>query len=273
MKKLISVLLALTLVLCLAACGAKGGDDTTTATATDAVGDSTAADGNTSADENTTAAPISNAPGYSNGMTEKFDQMEYVAYTDLFYNGNTADYADKAVTKTGVFASIIDCWNGNITRYYVWGYADTTKCCCYQWEFVAPEGWTAPENGSTITVKGTLKQNDAALDKYWIEDCEITTDSAFKAADVDYDLTRISPTLVYVQVANMLKDTSYFEGKTVRLYGRAYTTNTIQHPYVDGSWQLDFTKEGFLPSIGEYMVLTGSFTSGHIEATDLQIVD
>lgn len=275
MKKLLCILMALSMVLCLAACSGKGGNDGTTAAPDSS--DTQSSDSANQNAENTTAAPISNAPGYNNGMNEKFDQLEYVAYCDLFYNRNTADYENKEMTKEGTFASIIDCYNGNITRYYVWGYADTTKCCCFQWEFVAPEGWKAPANGSRITVKGKLVASPDSLDGYWFDNCEITVDEEFAANDIDYDMTRISPTLVYVQVANMVYNTSYFDGKTLRLYGRAYTSSTIQHPYYDGSWQLDFIWDGDVPAIGEYMVLDGSFSATDggcvVNATNLQLVD
>ena len=211
------------------------------------------------------------------GMEEHFEQLEYVSYCDLFYNGNTADYANKKFTKTGTFAAIRDMYNDGITRYYVWGYADTTKCCCYQWEFVAPDGWEIPENGSTITVKGTLKANTEALDGYWFEDCTVTTDKAFTSPDVDYDLTRISPTLVYVQIANMLQFPDEFNDKTMRVYGRALTAATIQHPYYDNMWQLDFVWTGDVPAIGQYMVIDGAFSvqngSGILNASSLQFVD
>lgn len=266
MKKSLCIVLALVTVLAFAACSGKG----------DPGSDILPSDG-APADENTTAAPISDAPGYTNGMQEHFDQLEYVAYTDLFYNQNTKDYAGREFTKTGNFASIVDCYNGNITRYYVWGYADTTKCCCYQWEFVAPEGWTAPENGSSVTVKGTLVADEKSLDGYWFDNCEITVDKEFEKSAYDYDLTRISPTLVYVQIANMLSFPENFADATMRVYGRAYSVSTIQHPYYDGSWQLDFKWDGQTPAIGEYIVLEGNFRTKNggcfTEATNVTIVD
>ena len=144
MKKLIALLLTLTLVLSFAACGGKT-NVSDNATGTDAQSGDASGDAN----PNTTAPTAQGAAlglQLNTGMREKLDQMEYAAYVDIFYNKNAAQYENQKYTKEGVFATLVDAFSG-VTRYYVWGYADQTKCCDYQWEFVMPEGTEIPESG------------------------------------------------------------------------------------------------------------------------------
>ena len=129
MKKVFSLLLIFAVIFSLAACAADKTADTGNPTA-----DALMADGE-----------------LNTGMKEKFDQMEYSAYVDLFYNGNGASYEGKSFTKDGTFAILHDAFS-DVTRYYVWGYADNTKCCDYQWEIVLPEGTEIPEPGSYVKV-------------------------------------------------------------------------------------------------------------------------
>lgn len=273
MKKVLCLILALAISFCFTACSDNDGSE------------DTSVENNTNA-EGTTA--ITNATSYDNGMTETFDQMEYAAYIDLFNNQNYSDYENKTMTKKGNLGTILtfDANGDEMIRYYVWGYADETKCCCYQWEFVAPEDWKAPANGSIITVKGTLVASDDALDGYWFDDCDVTVDDKFTESDIDYDMTRISHVLAYVQNWYLINYADYFDGVSLRLYGRALTVNTIQDPYWDEYWNIDFLWDGDKPSIGQYIVLDGTLSkqetedssgntsvTGIIKATGVQLLD
>ena len=260
MKKLIALLLTLTLVLSFAACGGKTNvSDTASATGTDAQNGDTSGDAN----PNTTAPTAQGAAlglDLGTGMKEKLDQMEYAAYVDIFYNKNGAQYENQKYTKEGVFATLEDAFSG-VTRYYVWGYADKTKCCDYQWEFVMPEGAEIPESGSWVTMTGTLTASENALDGYWFTDAELKVEEPFAHAGYDFDMTTISPTLTRVQVINMTQFKDQFDGKTVRVYGRALSLNSVQHPYYDGAWSLDFNYDGDPNfAIGDDILLEGTFT-------------
>lgn len=282
MKKIIALISVLAVILSFASCAAvDAGKDAVDASGSSDVSDTAETTASDASGEATTAAPITTATAYDNGMKETLDSLEYDIYYNFFYNKATAGYEDNERTLTGTFATILDKYN-DVTRYYVWGYRDTTKCCCYQWEFVAPDGFEAPENGSVVTVKGTIKANDKALDGYWMEDCTVTVDEKYAGNDIDYDLTLVSPTLAYVQISNMLYDSqnnegAAFNGKTVRIYGRAQSINTIQDPYYDNYWSLDFKGTETSPSIGEYIVLTGAFTAenggGYVTASDVMLLD
>lgn len=256
MKKLIALLLTFTLIFTLAACSGKTTTNDTTGT----------------------DAPVSDAPGGDNvvttaptaqgaalgiqlntGMKEKMDQMEYAVYCDIFYNDNGAEYADKTYTKDGVFAILEDAFNGK-TRYYVWGYADQTKCCDYQWEFIMPAGMEIPEPGSYVTMTGKLTKSSDALDGYWYTDATLKVEEPFAHAGYDFDMTTDSPTLTRVQVINMQSFPEQFADKTLRVFGRALTLNSVQHPYYDNAWSMDFNYDGdanFV--IGDDILVEGSF--------------
>ena len=178
MKKLISLILALTLFVSLAACSNNNNEETT----------SPSDESNT----NPVADAILSDGELKTGMKEKFDQMEYAAYIDLFYNKNGDSYEGKTFKKDGTFAVLQDAY-GDVTRYYVWGYADNTKCCDYQWEIVMPEGTEIPEPGSYVKVKGTMEKNDEALDGYRLTDITLTVEEEFKNAGFGIDFTTMSP--------------------------------------------------------------------------------
>ena len=255
MKKFTALLLVLSLVFAFAACS--DSDSVKDATNTDAISDDT---GNVPTTK-PTAQGAALGIKLDTGMKEKLDQLEYAAYVDIFYNHNTGDYADKTFTKDGVFGSIEDAYAGK-TRYYVWGYADTTKCCDYQWEFVMPEGVEIPESGSYVTITGKFTYAEEALDKYWFTDVELTVEENFTDAGYDFDLTTVSPTLARVEIQNMQAFPDQFSGKTVRVFGRALTTNSVQHPYYDNAWAMDFRYDGDTKfAIGDDILVTGAFTA------------
>lgn len=231
MKKMLSLMLCAVLVLGFSACSDKKTQSETTAS--------------------------QNASW--NGMREKLDQMEYVMYQAVFFEDKAADYTEKEYTKDGVFAVLRDEYNSR-DRYYVWGYADNTKCCDYQWELQLPENTEIPESGSYVSVTGTLRYNEGALDKYQLEDVTLSVQEKFENAGFDYDLSTLSPILCRVQIINMQGHPDKFAGKTLRVFGRALTTESIQHPYYDEAWSLSFTPlVGQEIAIGDNIVLCGMF--------------
>ena len=253
MKKLIALLLTFTLILAFAACSGKTN-----------INDATGSDA-PSGDNVATTAPTAQGAALGlelgTGMKEKMDQMEYAAYCDIFYNDNGAQYADQTYTKDGVFAVLEDAFNGK-TRYYVWGYADQTKCCDYQWEFVMPDGMEVPEPGSYVTMTGKLTKSDDALDGYWFTDATLKVEEPFAHAGFDFDMTTNSPTLTRVQIINMQNFASQFSDKTLRVYGRAMTLNSVQLPYYDGAWSMDFNYDGEANfAIGDDILVEGTFVA------------
>lgn len=280
MKKSYSLLLVLALLLSFVSCS---GDKTPNASLPDGASEESQtaenAGENFQPPEATTLQPDA-LPGNSldTGMKEKLSPIEYSAYVDLFYNKNIKAYEGKRFTKDGVFAILKDAYNDK-DRYYVWGYADKTKCCDYQWEFVFPDGVEIPEPGSYIRVKGVMTGSEEALDKFWLTEVELKVEKEFENAGFDMDMTTMSSTLVRVQVFSLLYHSDVFDGKTVRIFGRAFGPNTIQHPYYDKAWQMDFTDpaSGVLPSTGQYLLLEGVFKgedkSGKIETSKITLID
>ena len=279
MKRIIALLLTLTLVFTLAACGGKTSTDDKTSGSDTQNGD--VSDG--SSDNVATTAPTAQGAALglqlNTGMKEKLDQIEYSIYCDLFYNDNGAAYENQQFTKDGVFATLEDAYSGK-TRYYVWGYADNTKCCDFQWEFVMPDGVEVPESGSYVTMTGKLTKSEDALDGYWFTDATLKVEEPFAHAGYDFDMTTISPTLARVQIINMESHMDQFNGKTVRVYGRAMNLDaasgggSVQHPYYDGAWTLDFNYDGKTDfAIGDDILVEGPFTAQgegcYIESTNI----
>lgn len=256
MKKIFALILTLTLTLSFAACGT--GNEETTSENGDTV-------------TNPTADALLSDGELDTGMKEKFDQMEYSAYVDLFYNDNGASYEGKTFSKDGTFAVLQDAYS-NVTRYYVWGYADNTKCCDYQWEFVMPDGMEIPEPGSYVKVKGTMEKNEAALDGYWLKDVTLEVTEEFENAGFGMDMTTMSPTLVRVQVINILQFPDNFKDMTVRVFGRALSVNSIQHPYYNESWSMHFTETDTVPAIGKYILLEGTYNDKQITTEKLTVI-
>lgn len=252
MKKIIVSLILTVSLLSFAACS---NTDKDTSGSTNSP-DSTDSSGST----NPTADALLSDGELDTGMKEKFDQMEYAAYVDLFSNENGSAYEGKTFTKDGTFAVLYDAFN-DIARYYVWGYADNTKCCDWQWEFVLPDSAVIPPVGSYVKVKGTMTKTDAALDGYRLENVEFETKEEFKTTDYTYDMTTMSPTLVRVEVINMQQFPEKFKDANIRLFGRAISTNSIQHPYYNESWSLHFTETDTVPAIGDYILIEGVYNS------------
>ncbi len=205
------------------------------------------------------AASCSGGNSSDTDLYEKFDSMEYSAYVNIFFNGLGNDYENKTYTKEGIFAVVQDEFN-NTTRYYVWGYADQTKCCDYQWEIVLDENAEIPTPGSFVKFSGTFVFDEAALDNYWFTDVSIEVTKEKAASQFDYDLTCLSPTLVRVQLINMQAHPDVFDSKTVNVYGRVFDADTIQHPYYDEAWYLDCKGE-LSGTTGNYVTVSGTFTA------------
>lgn len=265
MKKLVALLLILSLTLCLAACG---GEKTGT---TDVNGEPvTAASGETVTDANGNVIPSNIPGGPVTDMPEHFDSMDYVLYMNMFNykdqndpnKGMTGDdYVGQTWDKIGIFTVLRDEYNKK-DRYYVWGYADQTRCCDYQWEFLPEDVSALPEIGSMVEVKGTLTKSADALDYYWITGPEITVKEAYAAPTCDYDLTRDSSTLARVQIQNMQAFPEVFKGKTTRVFCRVMGQNTVQHPYYDGAWTMDFQDTEMKAAVGSYVIMSGTFSTG-----------
>ena len=259
MKKFTALCLVLVLLASLAACGGNksGSDPTNPANPTNA-------DSQSVTDANGNVLPANLPEGAINGIHETFDPMEYTMYVNVFQDPSTKQFDGVDMTKVGTFAMLQDEWSGK-TRYYVWGYKDATRCCDYQWEFVPADVNALPAPGSYIRVKGTLTytedQKIGALDHYWLTDTEMKVLEEYPASKYDYDLTMMNATLTRVQLFSIQNYPEKFAGKTVLLYGRALTPNTLQHPYYNENWNLDFKTDkagGKTPAIGQYLVLGGS---------------
>lgn len=186
---------------------------------------------------------------------------EYLLYQNIFYNEKGKDFEGKDVTKTGTFATLYDKFY-DVTRYYVWGYNDQTKCCDWQWELKVDDDKNLPSNGSLVEVKGVFKGDDAALDGYWITSPEITVKKAYKGPECDVDMTAMSGTLERVQISNIQNFKEKFEGQVVSAYGRVASPATIQHPYYDGSWQQDISTKDEMPAIGTEVIVYGRVVDG-----------
>lgn len=251
MKKFVSLVLVACMIFAFAACGKdkpNGGENDPTNSA--------------------------NPPLNSAKMREKFDNMEYTLYQNIFYQENgAAEYVGKTMTKDGTFTSIYDAYN-NVTRYYVWGYADQTKCCDYQWEIVMPEGTPIPPSGSYVKMTGVFKHDEKALDKYWFTDVTLTVEEEYACAPVDFDTTTMNATLTRVQVINFEQFPDVFAGKTAVLFGRAMGAFTVQHPYYDNAWSMDFANAPQKPATGQYLILTGTLVKSektcYLDVTDYQ---
>jgi hypothetical protein len=265
-------------MLSLAACGGgKDPADTTNGTdpapATDDTGESIT-------DANGNVLPANLPEGAINAMRETFDSMEYTMYMNVFQDTSTKQYDGIEMTKVGTFAVLQDEWSGK-TRYYVWGFADQTRCCDFQWEFVPSDVGALPNPGAYIRVKGTFtyteEQQGGALDHYWLTDTTVDVLEDYTPSKFDYDLTVMSATLARVQLFSIQNYSDKFADKTMLIYGRVLGPNTLQHPYYDNSWNLDFkTADDKNPGIGQYLVLGGRIVSENggcwLEATTYQEV-
>ncbi len=198
------------------------------------------------------------AQGSTKTLPTVLDTMEYTLYMNIFYNGMGGDYIGKTVTKTGTFTAIRDSFN-DVTRYYVWGYNDATKCCDWQWEFVPKDPSQLPKNGSFVKMTGVFSQDEAALDGYWFTDATVETQTVYEGPEVDVDMGTMSATLERVQLLNMQYFPDDYTGKSLRLYARVAGMGSLEHPYYDGAWEQPITSASALPAIGTLVLVTGSW--------------
>ena len=247
---IVSILLTSTLVLL--SCGCESGQSS---------GGTSRGTGSSAGMENT-----------SDARQEKISQDEYTLYLNIFENGYAQSFDGKKVKKIGVFATLHDAFN-DLDRYYVWGYADQTKCCDWQWEFTPKKGEKLPPDGSLVTVEGTFASDDQALDGYWIKNATVRTETTYTGTSYDLNMYLMSDTLERVQIANVVRKPAYFQGKTFSAYGRIKGLNTLQDPYYNGSWEVGFSFDGDVPSIGTTVLLTGTVGNGTLVAETLQIID
>lgn len=276
MKKFIALLCVLSLTLCLAACGGK--TETPDASADPSA---TTPAGESVTDANGKVIPSNIPGGPVTDMPEYFDNMDYALYMNVFTYKDQNDpskgmggdeYVGQTWTKMGIFAVLRDEWNKK-DRYYVWGYADQTRCCDFQWEFVPADPASLPEPGSEIEVKGTFSKSDEALDGFWITEPTVTVKKEYNAPAYDYDLTRDSATLARVQIQNFQAFPDAFKDKTTRIFCRVMGSNTVQHPYYDGAWSMDFQGTDKSSAVGSYVIIGGTFTAGEQGGSYLTVSD
>ena len=236
MKKLLALLLILLSLLNLAACG-----------------ESTPADAEA-----------------GSGMPTVLNQDEYVLYQNIFFNDQADDYLGKSRSVEGTLARVQDAFSQK-TRYYVWGYMDSTKCCDWQWEFVPADPDSLPASGSLVKLTGTLTRDEAALDKIWFTDAKLELKKAWEPQPCDVDLTVMDATLERVQLLNMQYKPDYFQGKSLRIYGRVYSLDEIQHPYYDNAWTQKLSgKTDELPAIGTMVIVSGVWSDTSIQTESIE---
>ena len=201
------------------------------------------------------------------------NQMEYALYCNLFQPGSSMvkDYLNKTAVKQGTFTRLTDAWSG-VTRYYVWGYSDETKCCDWQWEFVPKDPDSLPANGSLVQLRGTLAQDEAALDKLWFIDAEVELLTPYAPQPCDIDMTTMGGTLERVQMQNMQSRSAYFQGKTLRAYGTVASLSAIGDPYT-GSWRQELSTSVSLPSVGTMVIVSGKWEGDKIRAVQIETSD
>lgn len=199
----------------------------------------------------------------SDVMPTVVNTAEYTLYRNIFFNDMQADYDGKEAVKEGTFATIHDAFN-DVTRYYVWGYNDQTKCCDWQWELKMDDVSDLPTNGSLVRVTGTYETNEDGLDDFWIIHPQITVKTPFVGRDYDIDMQAMSDTLERVQTINISNRKDVFEGKTVCGYGRVQNENTLKDPYYDNSWTVAISGEYEVPAFGTMVLVSGTIRDGVI---------
>lgn len=254
MKKLLCVVGSV--LICLSAFAGCSKEKTTSNEKTNAVTNSASAtQANSSAQINETIN--------TDKMPTVLNTAEYTLYQNIFFNDQKKDYDGKSATKEGTFATIYDAYN-DVTRYYVWGYNDNTKCCDWQWEIKFDNEENLPTNGSLVQVKGTYKTDDKALDGLWITSPKITVKQAFKTRGFDIDMLSMSNTLERVQTSNISYKTEKFNGKTVCGYGRMKSATAIEDAYYDNSWAIEVVTKDKIPAFGTVVEFSGKVDNGGI---------
>lgn len=251
MKKLFALILALISVFALAACGNEdehaGHNHASESTHEAASGDETASEVH--------VTPVINI---DTGIKEIFSADEDAQYHELFFDKKTDKYEGSKFTKKGIFAVIYDAYS-DVDRYYVWGFGSEAKDCCYQWEFVFPEGTDMPVPGSVISVEGTMSYDEKALDKYWLTDVSLTTEESYADNEYELDFAAMSPTLMRVQMSGMLQFPEEFSDKSIRIIGKALSANTIGSAYANSNWSVHFSYESEQVEADDIVMLEGIY--------------
>ncbi len=273
MKKIVALILAFFIAAAFAGCASKA--DTNKADGTEGDTASTSASSDSGNAEYTTQAAAYKSSGKSSGKSFEtvLDTNEYAMYYNIFYNDQGGEYDGKPVFKKGTFATLYDEYSG-ITRYYVWGYNDQTKCCDWQWELKYDEVKEIPANGSLVEVTGTFTKDENALDGYWITGPKIKVKSEYTPADVDIDMSTMSATLERVQAFYIINKYETLEGKTVRMYARVLSDTQVQHPYYNGTdFIVDVETDGKMPAIGMMVMIEGTVKEGKITNAKVEITE
>ena len=114
-----------------------------------------------------------------------------------------------------------------------------------------------------------MTRDEAALDKIWFTDAALELKTRYEPVACDVDMTTMSATLERVQLLNMQYKPDYFQGKTLRFYGRVFQLDSIQHPYYDNSWTQKLSGGTALPAIGTMVVVSGSWKDNAVQVTDV----
>lgn len=202
------------------------------------------------------------------------DANEYILYQNIFYNKTGDQYIGKQMTKRGVFTKIEDSFH-DITRYYVWGYYDNTKCCDWQWELKLNDTDldSLPPVGSLVSVTGTFSKDSASLDGYWLTDVKMTAQKIYEGPSCNLDMTTMNATLERVQMANIQYFPEKYEGKTLYAYGRMATPTGFQNPYYNGSWTQEIKTSVSCPAIGTMVIVGGTYKGGVFHADTVVATD
>lgn len=219
--------------------------------------------GGSTADPGTPSQQEKTVASTGDGMPTVVNTAEYTLYQNIFFNEMKADYNGTDAVKEGTFATIYDAFN-DVTRYYVWGYNDQTKCCDWQWELKLDDTTDLPTNGSLVKVTGVYEENEDALDGFWIIHPQIIVQTAFAGRNFDIDMQAMDDTLERVQSINITSKKEAFEGKTVCGYGRIQNENTIKDPYYDNSWTIGISGDFELPAFGTLVLVSGTIRDGSI---------
>ena len=213
--------------------------------------------------------------GSSSGETgsgdrlEVISQEEYVLYQNVFYKDYGKELDGNRVIKEGVFTVLDDAFN-DCLRYYVWGYYDQTKCCDWQWEFVPNEVSDLPPVGSLVTVEGLFVSNTNALDGYWITEADVKTNTEYTGVTSELDMYSMSCTLERVQMLNILRHPEAFQDREFAAYGRIASSDSLEDPYYDGSWEIKSVWDGDFPAVGTLVLVTGAVRDGSLIVRSLE---
>lgn len=241
MKKSILILLAIALVFSFSSC--KNDDSGNTVTDEHGHVVTTSSESGSGAHTHNPEGPaLSYADKLPLNYTEYADEDEFVKYDDMFIKKNFQSYENKSLTVTGIFC-VLKNTNTDALHYFVWGYKDTAKTSCYQWEIVLPEGVEAPAAGSLVEVSGTMTKEAGSIDSYRLTDTSLTVKEEATPSGFELDFLTLSPTLRRVQLQYIVlyanKEASY----TARAGGKALSENTLgdTDPILNSDWSVHFT--------------------------------